>query len=61
MNRVVVMLPAVFQKNDVRLKGLCHDQKCLHLFSDSQAYHEQMGQIPSSNGSLDKALSNAHT
>jgi len=34
-------------------KGLCHGQKCLHLFSDSKAYHEQMGPIPSSNGSSD--------
>jgi len=42
------------------LKGLCHGQKCLHLFSDSEAYHEQMGPIPSSNGSLDIALSNVH-
>ena len=35
------------------LKGLCHGQKCLHLFSDSEASHEQMGPISSSNGSLD--------
>jgi len=28
---------------------------------DSEAYHEQMGPVPSSNESLDKALSNAHT
>jgi len=28
------------------LKGLCHGQKCLHLFSDSEAYHEQMAQYP---------------
>ena len=39
----------------------CHGQKCLHLFSDFEAYHEQMGPIPSSNGSSDIALSNAHT
>jgi len=32
---------------------LCHGQKCLHLFSDSEACHEQMGLIPRSNGSLD--------
>jgi len=32
----------------------------LHLFSDSEAYHEQMGPIPISNGSLDIGLSNAH-
>jgi len=38
------------------LKGLCHGQKCLHLFSDSETYHEQMGPIPRSNGSLDIAL-----
>ena len=25
------------------LKGLCLDKKCLHFFSDSKAYHEQMG------------------
>jgi len=43
------------------LKRLCHGQKCLHLFSYSEAYHEQMGPIPSSNRSLDIALSNAHT
>jgi len=45
----------------VNLKGLCHGQKCRHLFSDSEAYHEQMGPIPSSNGSLDRALSIVHT
>jgi len=39
----------------LQLKGLCH------LFSYSEAYHERMGPIPSSNGSLDIALSNAHT
>ena len=39
------------------LKGLCHGQKCFHLFSDSEVYHEQIGPIPSSNGSLDIALS----
>ena len=42
------------------LKGLWHGQKWLHLFVDSEDYHEQMGPIPSSNGSLDIALSNAH-
>jgi len=47
--------------SDIPLKGLCHGQKCLHLFSDSEAYHEQMGPIPCSNGSLDIALANAHT
>ena len=31
------------------LKGLCHGNKCLHLFSYSEGYHEQMGPIPSSN------------
>jgi len=30
-------------------------------FVDSEAYHEQMGPIPSSNLSLDIALSNGHT
>jgi len=39
------------------LKGLCHSKKCLY----SEAYHEQMGPIPSSNGNLDIALSKAHT
>jgi len=29
--------------------------------SDSEAYHEQMSPIPSSNQSLDVALSNART
>jgi len=43
------------------LKGLCHGQKCLHLFSDSEAYRVQMGPIASSNGGLVIALSNAHT
>ena len=43
-----------------KLKRLCHGQKSLHLFSDSGAYIEQMGPIPSPNGSLDLALSNAH-
>jgi len=43
------------------LKGLCHGQKCLKLFSDFEAYHEQIGLITSSNGRLDIALSNAHT
>ena len=38
-----------------------YGQKCPHLFSDSEAYYEQMGPIPSSNGSLDIALSNAIT
>jgi len=32
-----------------------------NLFSDFEAYHEQMGPIPSSNGSLDIALSNAQS
>jgi len=35
--------------------------KSVHLFSDSEAYHEQMGPIPSSDESLDIALSNTHT
>jgi len=30
-------------------------------FSDFESYHEQMGPIPNSNRSLDKALSNVHT
>ena len=41
------------------LKGLSQDQKCFHLFSDSEAYYEQMGPIPSSTGSLDIALDDA--
>jgi len=45
----------------VRLKGLCQGQKCLYLFSDYETYHEQMSPIPSSHGTLDIALSNAHT
>jgi len=40
---------------------LRHANMCLYLFSDSEAYHEQMGLIPSSNGSLDMALSHTHT
>ena len=56
------MVKTKFLNNfDTSLKGFCHCQKCLHLFADSEAYHEQMGSIPSSNGSLDIALSNAHT
>jgi len=39
-----------------RLKGLRHARMCLHLFADSGAYFEQMVPIPSSNGSLDRAL-----
>ena len=35
------------------LKGLCHGQNCLHLFPDSEAYHEQMDPMARSNGSLD--------
>jgi len=38
--------------NLISLKGLCHGQKCLHLFSDSEAYHEQICPIPSSSGRL---------
>jgi len=34
---------------------------CLHLFAISEAYHEQIGLLPSLNGSLDIALSNVHT
>ena len=34
--------------------------KSVHLFSYSEAYLEQMCPIPSSNGSLDIALSNVH-
>jgi len=43
------------------LKGLSHGQKCVHLFSDSEAYHEQMGSIHTSDESLDLALTNVHT
>jgi len=35
--------------------------KVTSLVSDSEAYHKQMGPIPSSNGSLDIAPSNEHT
>ena len=41
------------------VKGLCHGQKCLDLFSDFQVYHEQKDPIPNLNGSLDIVLSNA--
>jgi len=49
-------------KERIHIRGShgCHGEKCLHLFSDSQAYNEQMGPIPSSNISLDIALSDAH-
>jgi len=50
----------LFIKLTAGLKGLCHGQKC-HLLSDPEVYHEQMGPILSPNGSLDIALSNAHT
>jgi len=43
------------------LKGLCRGRKGLRLFSDFEVYHEQMGPIPSSSGSLDIVLSNTHT
>ena len=43
------------------LKGCWYGQKWLHLSVDSEAYHEQIGPIPSSNGSLDIALSDVHT
>ena len=43
------------------LKGLCHAQKCFHLFSDFEPCREQMGPTPSSKGSFDIALSSAHT
>jgi len=45
----------------VMLKGLRHGQKWLHSLVDSEAYHEQMGPIPSSNECLYIALSNVHT
>ena len=32
---------------------------CLHLLADSDAYHEEMGPVPSSNRRLDRALSKA--
>jgi len=44
-----------------QLGQLRHANVCLYLFSDSEAYHEQTGPIPSSNGSLDIALSIVHT
>jgi len=43
------------------LKGLGYGQKCLQVYADSEAYHEQMGPRPSSNGSVEMALSIAHT
>jgi len=51
-------------QSDMVLKGLSQGQKCFYLFADFKPYDEQIGPIPtipSSNGSLDKALSNAHT
>ena len=50
-----------FSYDITSLKGLWRGQKWFHLFADAEAYHELMGPIPSSNGSLDIALSNAHT
>jgi len=57
------LLTVIKKKKDkmILLEGLWHGQKWLHSFVDSEAYHEQMGPTPSSNGSLDIALSNAHT
>ena len=43
------------------LKGLRYARIGLHLFVYYETYHEQMGLITSSNGSLDRALSIAHT
>ena len=42
-----------------KLKWLIHARMCLHLFSQSEVYHEQMSPIPGSSRSLDVALSNA--
>jgi len=42
------------------IKGVMTWAKVTSL-EDSEAYHEQMGLIPSSNGTLDIAPSNAHT
>jgi len=42
------------------IKGVMTWAKVTSLV-DSEAYHEQMGPIPSLNGGLDIALSNAHT
>jgi len=50
----------LFVKNTGNLKGLRHARMRLHLFADSEACHEQMGRIPGSNGSLGRALCNAH-
>jgi len=49
------------RKGTQPLKGVLTWEKLTSLFVDSEAYHEQMGPIPSSNGSVDIALSNAHT
>jgi len=34
------MLSWTTHELDKALKVLCHGQQCLHLFSDSEAYHE---------------------
>ena len=47
--------------NFATLKEWRDARMCLDLFADSEGYHEQMDPIPSSKGSLDRALSNAHT
>jgi len=43
------------------VKGVMTWAKCPHLFVDSEGYHEQMGPLPNSNGSLDIALFKTHT
>jgi len=43
------------------VRGVMSWSKVSSLVSDSEAYNEQIGPIPSSNGSLDIALYNAHT
>jgi len=55
------LLAQRFQSGMIYLKELWHGRKWLHLFVDSEACHEQMGPIPSSNESLDIALFNSHT
>jgi len=44
---------------DIYSPGLSQYQKCLHLFSDSEAHEELVSPIPRSK--LDIALSIAHT
>jgi len=54
-------LTTLLEKREGILKGLGDARMCLHFFVNSEAYHEQLGPLARSNGSLDRTLSNSHT